>query len=147
MSDPFFAIERIYVKDIVFEAINTPKVFKTEGHTDNNLEMRVNNKPVADDRYEVELSLNIVSKVKEENVYRIKIAYAGIFCLKDFPEEQKTRFLQVECPNRLYPYACGLVSQITTLGTFFPEILQPVDFRYLYQQSQANQKEKKEYNG
>ena len=140
MNEPFFGIERIYVKDINFEALNTPDVFRTEGAANNRLEMKINNKSIPDDRYEVELSLDIISQVKETKLYKIKVTYAGIFCLKNFPEKDKNRFLQVECPNRLYPYATGLVSQITTLGTFFPEILQPVDFRYLHQQSQNQDK-------
>ena len=54
-AGPQFAIQKIYVKDISFEAPNLPEMFSIEYKPEVKMEMNSKSRQVADDHYEVVL--------------------------------------------------------------------------------------------
>ena len=137
-----FAIQRIYVKDLSYEAPNTPSMFKPEWEPQVDFNMGVDIYKLDAEAHEVVLKVTVTVKSKEKHAFLIEVKQAGIFTLKNFPEEQLKYMLGTYCPNILFPYVRELVSEIVTRGTFPPLYLTPVNFDALYQKHVEQEKEK-----
>jgi preprotein translocase subunit SecB len=131
-NGPTFAVEKIYVKDVSFEAPGAPQVFTEQGQP--NLEMNLNQRVqrVADNLFEVELGVTLSCKLAEKTIYLVEVRQAGLFGLGGFDDQTLDAMLGVHCPNILYPYARQAVSDLITAGGFPPFLLQPINFEALY---------------
>lgn len=131
-NGPTFAVEKIYVKDVSFEAPGAPQVFTEQGQP--NLEMNLNQRVqrVADNLFEVELGVTLSCKLAEKTIYLVEVRQAGLFGLGGFDDQTLDGMLGVHCPNILYPYARQVVSDLITAGGFPPFLLQPINFEALY---------------
>ena len=131
-NGPTFAVEKIYVKDVSFEAPGAPQVFTEQGQP--NLEMNLNQRVqrVADNLFEVELGVTLSCKLAEKTIYLVEVRQAGLFGLGGFDDQTLDAMLGVHCPNILYPYARQSVSELITAGGFPPFLLQPINFEALY---------------
>jgi preprotein translocase subunit SecB len=127
-----FNIQKIYVKDVSFEAPNTPAVFNETGTP--NLNMNLNQKVarLSDDVYEVVLGITLTCTIEEKNVYLAEVEQAGVFGLAGFDERNLDVMLGTYCPNVLFPYARQTISDLITAGGFPPFYLQPINFEALY---------------
>lgn len=131
-NGPTFAVEKIYVKDVSFEAPGAPQVFTEQGQP--NLEMNLNQRVqrVADNLFEVELGVTLSCKLADKTIYLVEVRQAGLFGLGGFDDQTLDAMLGVHCPNILYPYARQSVSDLITAGGFPPFLLQPINFEALY---------------
>ena len=134
-----FAIQRIYMKDMSFEAPQTPAIFQQEWKPDLNLQLHTNTNRLAEDTHEVILKLTVTVKSDNKVAFLIEIQQAGIFTLKNFPEQQLHAMLGSVCPSILFPYAREVVTDLASRGTFPPLYLAPVNFEALYAQHLAQQ--------
>jgi len=132
-----FAIQRIYIKDISFEAPNAPQIFNTEWKPESNLNLNSEAKQVGDDSYEVVLSVTVTTKVDGKVAFLVEAQQAGIFRLVGFADEEKNHMLGSYCPNTLFPYLREVVSDLVTKGSFPQLVLTPVNFDALYAQHLA----------
>jgi len=141
-----FAIQRIYIKDISFEAPNVPQIFNTEWKPESNLNLNSEAKQVGDDSYEVVLSVTVTTKVDGKVAFLVEAQQAGIFRLVGFADEEKGHMLGSYCPNTLFPYLREVVSDLVMKGSFPQLVLTPVNFDALYAQHLAERtaKEKAE---
>lgn len=140
-----FNIQKIYSKDVSFEAPNSPKIFTEKWEPKNNLDLNTNASPIGENTYEVVLSLTVTAKIGETTAYLCEIHQAGIFSIEDFSDSDLHGMLGSFCPNILFPYAREAVSDIVTRGGFPQLLLAPINFDALYeqhmQQSQATKTE------
>ncbi|WP_028771092.1 protein-export chaperone SecB [Silanimonas lenta] len=130
-----FTIQKIYVKDLSFEAPGAPMVFNEQGNPDLNLNLGQKVGKLADDIYEVVLSINLTCKLGDKTVYIVELEQAGIFGLAGFDERNLDFMLGTYCPNVLFPYARQLVSDLIQAGGFPPFFLQPINFEAIYAES------------
>jgi len=140
-----FIIERIYVKDISFEAPNSPAVFTQNWEPDTNLNLNTQVNPLGDDHYEVELHVTVSVKDKEgKTAFLVEVIQAGAFLIKGYPQEQLGHLLASYCPSNLFPYAREVISNLVSKGSFPEMHLSPINFDALYaqrlqeEQAQAN---------
>ncbi|MCF6300247.1 MAG: protein-export chaperone SecB [Proteobacteria bacterium] len=135
---PALALQKLYVKDVSFETPNAPSIFNEQGQP--NIKMNMNQKvtKLDNDLYEVVLTVTVTCDVNEKTAYLVEVAQAGIFTLKNFPEQALRQTLGAFCPNVLFPYVRQVVSELVGNGGFQPLTLQPVNFDQLYAQ-QAEQ--------
>lgn len=145
VTSPEFAIQRIYVKDISYEAPNTPGAFKLEWEPQVDFNMGTDIYKLDTESHEVVLKITVTVKSKEKTAFLIEIKQAGIFTLKNFPDDQLKYMLGSYCPGVLFPYARELVSEIVVRGTFPPLYLTPVNFDAVYQQHLEKEKGKKDH--
>src|SRR5436190_2016407 len=89
------------------------------------------------DIHEVALKIDITAKAEEGTAFRIELLYAGLFALRNLPEEQLQPFLLAEAPRLLFPFARKIIADASTEGGFPPLRLDPIDFAGLYMQSAA----------
>lgn len=86
-------IQRIYVKDISYEAPNAPHIFLGEWNPQVNLDIDVSANQLDQDLFEVELMLTSTVKVKDKVAFIIQVKQAGIFLLKDLHKTIYNKFL------------------------------------------------------
>ena len=131
-------IQRIYTKDISFEAPGSPDVFRQNWQPEVSIDLSVNNTKLDEQLYECVLSLTVSAKMKEKTIFLAEVQQAGLFLLEGFDKEQLKHILGAFCPNILFPYIREVVSDLVTRGSFPQLNLAPVNFEALYmQQKQA----------
>lgn len=128
------AIRKIYVKDLSFEAPNTPAVFTEKLNPAVDIHFSNETIELGENQHEVALSVTVTVKQDERTVYLVEVKQAGIFTIDGFPSEHLSAILATACPNILFPYAREVVSDIVTKGGFPQILLAPVNFDVLYAQ-------------
>ena len=128
-----------YVKDLSFENPNAPAVYQWQGQPQMDVQVNIGVNGVGQDVHEVVLKLEVEAKSSEGTAFRVEALYAGLFALRNIPEEQLQPFLLAEAPRLLFPFARQVISSAVTDGGFPPLLLDPIDFGGLYMQSAAQQ--------
>ena len=139
-----FTIQRIYTKDISFEAPNTPEVFMQEWKPQVNVNLNNTVKDLGEGNLEVALTVTVTATVEEKTAFLVEVTQAGIFLARGIPEEEMGPLLGIYCPNMLFPYVRETVSDLITRGSFPQFLLAPVNFEMLYAQQMQQQQESKE---
>ncbi|MCL1076555.1 protein-export chaperone SecB [Shewanella dokdonensis] len=131
---PQFNIQRVYIKDVSFETPNSPAVFQKEWTPEVKLDLDTRSAKLADDVYEVILSLTVTAQNGEETAFLCEVQQAGIFTISGLTEPQMAHSLGAFCPNVLFPYAREAVASLVSRGTFPQLNLAPVNFDALFAQ-------------
>ncbi|CZF80203.1 Protein export cytoplasm chaperone protein [Grimontia indica] len=140
-----FAIQRIFLKDVSFEAPNSPEVFQQEWNPDVNLDLDTQSRELGEGVYEVVLRLTVTVKNGDENAFLCEVQQGGIFSVDGMEAPQLAHCLGAFCPNILFPYARETISSLVVKGTFPQLNLAPVNFDALFmnylQSQQAQEKD------
>lgn len=144
---PVFRLQKMYVKDFSFENPNAPDVFigeAVEPKVEVNLKVQNRKLEQAEDHWEVTLHINtnVTGGDKGKTLFIIEVEHAGIFVLKNIPEEHFQAVLAVECPTMLFPFTRQIMSQISVDGGFIPFLMEPVNFMALFQNAKTGKGEK-----
>ncbi len=131
-AQPQFAIQRVYTKDISFETPNSPAIFQKEWKPEVKLDLDTRSNKLAEDTYEVILSLTVTVKVEDQTAFLAEVQQAGIFTIGNMPEPQLAHMIGAFCPNTLFPYAREAVSSLVNRGSFPQLNLAPVNFDALF---------------
>lgn len=137
-----FSVQRIYIKDLSFEAPLGAKVFTEKQQPAINQELNTHIKKIQDDHYEVTLTVIITAKIEEQTVFLVEVHQAGLFFISGVTGTQLPQVLNTTCPNILLPYAREVIDSTLVKGTFPPIMLSPINFEALYAQVIEKQKEK-----
>lgn len=131
-SEQQFIIQRIYIKDVSFEAPNSPGVFTQDWNPDTNLDLNTQVNTLANDNYEVELAITITVKSGGKTAFLVEVKQAGVFFITGYEQDQLNHLLAAYCPNILFPYAREVIASMVSKGSF-PELhLSPINFDALY---------------
>jgi len=143
-DQPVFSVQKIYTKDISFENPNAPTVFGAEEQPRIELNLGVNHRQIDENFWEVSLKVSALARADEDDkvAFEVEVEQAGLFLLKNIPEEHIPSLLAVDCPTIVFPFTRQLVSQLTADGGFVPLLLDPFNFALAYQQSVEEQKKK-----
>lgn len=76
-----FQIQRIYTKDISFEAPNAPHVFQKDWQPEVKLDLDTASSQLADDVYEVVLRVTVTASLGEETAFLCEVQQGGIFSI------------------------------------------------------------------
>ena len=140
-QQPFFSIEKIYVKDASLEIPHAPQIFMQNEAPQVNVQLHNLSAMVEEGVYEVALTVTVTAKLADDKtVFLVEIGQAGIFQVRNIPQGDLGPILGITCPNILFPFAREAISDLVTRAGFPPMLLSPVNFEALYQQqSQAEQ--------
>jgi preprotein translocase subunit SecB len=127
-----------YVKDFSFENPNSPAVYQWEGQPQIDVQFNIGSTQLADDAFEVVLKIDVKATADDKTAFQVELAYAGLFALRNIPEDQLQPFLLAEAPRILFPFARRVLADAVRDGGFPPLMLEPIDFGQLYV-SQAEQ--------
>lgn len=133
---PQFSLQRIYVRDLSFEAPKSPEIFRQEWTPSVALDLNTRQKPLEGDFHEVVLTLSVTVKNGEETAFIAEVQQAGIFAIGGLDEAGMRHTLGAFCPNILFPYAREAIDNLVLRGSFPPLMLAPVNFDALFAQSE-----------
>ncbi len=133
-STPAIGVISQYVKDMSFENPNAPAVFQWQGQPQIDVQFNIAAETVGDDVHEVVLKIDVVAKSADQVAFQVELAYAGLFGLRNIPEEQLQPFLLAEAPRIIFPFARRVLADAVRDGGFPPLMLEPIDFGALYMQ-------------
>lgn len=130
------ALQRIYLKDLSFEAPHAPQVFREEWRPDNALNLGTAVKQLDAETYEVVLTVTLTCKIGNSTAFLVEVQQAGIFSFQGFSQHELAPLLGAYCPNTLFPYVREVISDLVAKGSFPGMLLQPVNFDALFMQRQ-----------
>ncbi|WP_095108839.1 protein-export chaperone SecB [Pseudomonas sp. Irchel 3E20] len=133
---PQFSLQRIYVRDLSFEAPKSPAIFRQAWEPSVGLDLNTRQKALEGDFHEVVLTLSVTVKngENEEVAFIAEVQQAGIFLIKNLDAASMSHTLGAFCPNILFPYAREALDSLVTRGSFPALMLAPVNFDALYAQ-------------
>jgi preprotein translocase subunit SecB len=144
---PEFGLQRIYVKDLSFEAPHAPQVFTENWQPQVNVGLNTQVTPLGNDHLEVVLVVTVTVKSGEKTAYHVEVQQAGLFVARDVPEQDRGPLVGIVCPNILFPYAREVISDLVSRGSFPQMLLAPVNFEGLYVQRMAQLREQAAQGG
>jgi preprotein translocase subunit SecB len=136
-SLPQVGIISQYVKDLSFENPNSPAVYQWQGQPRIDVQFNIGSQVVADDIYEIAVKIDITASGDQGTAFKVDLLYAGLFGLRNVPEDQLQPFLLAEAPRILFPFARRVIADTVQDGGFPPLLLDPIDFGALYMQRAA----------
>lgn len=139
-----FGIQKIYTKDISFECPNAPQVFKKEWKPEVNVELGNEGNSIANNTFEVILTVTVTVKLTDMTAYLCEVKQAGIFYLEGFEKQPLDGLLGSYCPNILFPFAREVIADLVQRAGFPPFYLQPVNFDAIYAQQKQQKAESAE---
>ncbi|MXP67933.1 protein-export chaperone SecB [Pantoea sp. Aalb] len=149
-NEMHFQIQRIYTKDLSFEAPNVPHIFQKEWEPEVKLDLDTSSTQLSEEVYEVILRVTVTAIVSEETAFLCEVQQAGIFIIKGIEGTQMEHCLGAYCPNILFPYARECTTNLVSRGSFPQLNLAPVNFDALFinylQQQNKNENENEESN-
>jgi preprotein translocase subunit SecB len=131
---PQFSLQRIYVRDLSFEAPKSPAIFRQEWAPAVSLDLNTRQKQLEGDFYEVVLTLSVTVNTGDEVAFIVEVQQAGIFLIKGLDAASLSHTLGAFCPNLLFPYARETIDSLVVRGSFPALMLAPVNFDALYAQ-------------
>ena len=138
-NEPQLILQKIYVKDVSFEAPNAPQIFQEidsqeQPQVQLNLAQRATD--LGGNMYEVVLNLTLTCTVGQRTAYLAEVEQAGLFGVSGFNETDRAGIIGSYCPNLLFPYARQVISSLVIEGGFPPFLLQPINFDALFAEQQ-----------
>jgi preprotein translocase subunit SecB len=132
-QQPQIRVVAQYIKDLSFEAPNVAKLLDGPGEAPNlRVEVNVNANKISGSTFESAINFKAEATNKLGTIYDLELAYAGMFQVENLPEAALERFLLIDCPGLLFPFARRLIADLTREGGFPPLLLDPINFANLY---------------
>jgi preprotein translocase subunit SecB len=129
-----------YTKDLSFENPNAPKSLGPQQQPPSiNIQINVSANNVAENEFEVVLSIDGKAENGGTVMFNFELAYAGVFRVLNVPQENLHPLIMIECPRLLFPFAREIIATSVRDGGFPPLMLDPVDFVGLYRQNMERQ--------
>jgi preprotein translocase subunit SecB len=98
-----------------------------------NVELGTQATQIGEGYFEATLTVTVTSKIGEDKVvFLVEVVQAGIFQIRNVPQEELEPVLMIGCANILFPYARESISDAITRSGFQPVLLAPVNFEGLY---------------
>jgi preprotein translocase subunit SecB len=138
---PVFQIQRVYLKEVSLEQPNSPAILLEPEQPTVDIQLGVNASPVAEGVFEVVVTATVHTKIKDKTVFLVEASQAGIFEIRNLPQEQMGPIMGIACPQIVYPYLRGNVADMIQRGGFPPVHLSEINFQAMYEQQQATQTE------
>ena len=136
-SAPVFQIQRVYLKDLSLEQPNSPAILLEQQQPNVDIQLGVEATPVVEGIYEVCVTATVQTKIQDKTVFLIEAKQAGIFEIRNVPEDQMSMVIGVACPQIVYPYLRGNVADVVNRAGFPPVHLAEINFQAMYEQQQA----------
>ena len=139
-----FSVEKIYLKDLSLEIPNAPQVFAERESPKIDISLRNDARALEAGVFEVVLTSTVTAKVQDRTVFLVEAAQAGIFQLRNVPQDQLEPVLNVVCGNVLFPYLRETISNVVSRGGFPPFLMNHVSFEALYEQRLQQQQQQQQ---
>jgi preprotein translocase subunit SecB len=133
-ADPVFQIQRVYLKDVSLEQPNSPAILTQPEQPSVDIQLAVAHEQLVEGVFEVTVTATVHTKIQDKTVFLVEAKQAGIFEIRNLPEEQMGQVVGIACPQIIYPYLRGNVADVVQRAGFPPVHLAEINFQMLYQQ-------------
>lgn len=144
---PGISILTQYVKDLSYENPMVPRsLAKPSAGPKIEIGVNVNAKPISEDTFEVDLTIEAKAKANDKDedagkvIFATDLTYGGVFKIQNIPQESLHPVILIECPRILFPFARQIIAEATRNGGFPPLLIDPIDFSALYRQKLEGEK-------
>jgi preprotein translocase subunit SecB len=134
--DPVFQIQRVYLKEASLEQPNSPAILLEQTQPAVDIQLGVDANPVAEGIFEISVRATVTTKIGEKTVFLVEAKQAGIFEIRNLPQEQMGPIVGIACPQIVYPYLRGNVADLIQRAGFPPVHLAEINFQAMYEQQQ-----------
>ena len=131
-GQPQVSILAQYVKDLSVENPSAPQVYSWQVQPQLDVQFNLNVEGAQEGVHEVTLKFDISARSDNGTHFVIDLSYAGLFALRNVPQEALPPFLMIEAPRLLFPYARQVISDAVSSTGFPPLMLDPIDFAAAY---------------
>jgi preprotein translocase subunit SecB len=140
-DEPQAATLAQYIKDLSVESPSVPQVFQWQDQPSVDVSFNLSVSQASEDVHEVLLKIEVKAQSQNGVHFLVDLSFAGLFGLRNFPDEAVSAFLLVEAPRMLFPFARQIVCESVQNMGFPPLLLEPIDFTaaYLAQMQAAQQ--------
>ena len=101
------------------------------------IQLGVEANQAADGVFEICVTATVQTKIEDKTVFLVECKQAGIFEIRNVPEDQIGAIIGIACPQIVYPYLRANVADIVTRAGFPPVHLAEINFQAMYEQQQA----------
>ena len=136
-STPVFNIQRMYLKDLSLEQPHSPQILLEQQQPAVDINLGVAAETISDGIIEVTVTATVTTKVADRTLFLIEAKQAGIFEIRNLPNDQMQAILGIACPGMVYPYLRAIVSDVCTRAGFPPVMLAEVNFQAMYEAQRA----------
>jgi preprotein translocase subunit SecB len=133
-ATPVFSIEKIYLKDLSLEVPGAPQVFSERESPKIDVNIHNAARSLSPGVYEVVLTATVTAKHGDRTAFLVEVKQAGVFQIRNIPEQDMDPVLAIACPNILFPYVREAVGSVISRAGFPPFLLNHLSFEVLYQQ-------------
>ena len=138
-NEPVFQIQRVYMKEASLEQPNSPAILLEQEQPQVDIQLGVEAQQAAEGMFEVAVTATVTTKIKDRTVFLVEVKQAGIFEIRNIPADQMQAVMGIACPQIVYPYLRGNVSDLVTRAGFPPVHLAEINFQAMYEQQQTQQ--------
>ena len=131
---PVFQIQRVYLKEASLEQPNSPAILVEQAQPSVDIQLGVEAAQAADGVYEVCVTATVTTKIEDRTVFLVEVKQAGIFEIRNLPDDQMGPIMGIACPQIVYPYLRGNVADVIQRAGFPPVHLAEINFQAMYQQ-------------
>ena len=137
---PQLTVVSQYIKDFSFENPNAQKSLAgRQEQPQIGIQINVGANPLSENDIEVVIKLDGKAEAGATLLFRFELEFAGVFRIRNVPQESMNPVVLIECPRLLFPFAREIIATAVRNGGFPPLLLDPVDFVGLYRQKMAQQ--------
>jgi preprotein translocase subunit SecB len=138
-ANPVFNIQRMYLKDLSLEQPNSPQILLEQQQPQVDINLAMAAEAVAEGIFEVTVTATVTTKVQDKVLFLVEAKQAGIFEIRNVPQEQMQGIISIVCPQMIYPYLRAIVSDVCTRAGFPPILLTEVNFQAMFEAQQQAQ--------
>ena len=135
-ATPVFQIQRVYLKDLSLEQPNSPAILTSTEQPSVDIQLAVGMEQIAEGIVEVTVTATVTTKIEDKVVFLVEAKQAGIFEVRNLPEDQMGPVIGIACPQIIYPYLRGNVADVIQRAGFPPVHLAEINFQAMYEQQQ-----------
>lgn len=140
-TQPKFEIQRVYLKDLSLEQPNSPAILFTPAAPQVDIQLALNAEQAVEGFFEVTVTATITAKQADKVLFLVEAKQAGLFEVRNVPQEQMSPLLGITCPHIVYPYLRANVADAIQRAGFPPVQLQEINFQAMFQQQMAQQQQ------
>jgi preprotein translocase subunit SecB len=135
-ADPgiVFNMQKVYVKDMSMEIPNAPAIFLETEPPALETQLNIDAQNFSEGLYELVVTATVTTRIKDKVAFLVEMRQAGIFEIRNFPQDQMDALLGIHCAGTLFPYLRANVADIVVRAGFPALHLPNVNFEAFYAQ-------------
>src|SRR6476661_1339919 len=131
-GQPQVSILAQYVKDLSVENPSAPQVYSWQVQPQLDVQFNLNVAGAGEGTHEVTLKFDVSARSDNGVHFVVDLSYAGLFALRNLPDEALPPFLMIEAPRLLFPFARQVISEAVANTGFPPLLLDQIELAAAY---------------